>query len=163
MIKTPLSWVRVAVCCLPLALVASCGSETEAVQGTAINMDPPTIAQDVPANGQSTIINEVVTIEARTPTGAPQIGIQLMIDSLGTLSRVDKSGNLVTFTPMGAAGTAYLVTTDNNGVFTVAVTFTSPGTGADGEVTILSAWSGTGYNRLNITYSCFDVGGTTCP
>lgn len=163
MIKTLLSVVRVAAFCLPLALVASCGtSDSQAVQGTVVNMDPNAVAQDVPANGTSSIVNEEFTIELKTPTGYPQIGITLLVGSPGVLSAVDTSVSPVTYTPMGPAGSTYVVSTDGNGTYRVAVSYTSP-VAADGEVTILSAWSGTGYNRVNITYTCFDNGGVTCP
>lgn len=162
MIETTLSRVRVAALCLLLALVASCGSGSEAVQNTVVNIDPPAVGQAVPANGTSSIVNEVFTIEAKSPSGYPQIGVQMMVSSPGVLSTVDKSVSPTVFTPMGAAGNTYIVTTDSNGVYTIAVSFTSS-IGADGDVTILSAWSGTGYNRVNITYECVDSGGVTCP
>ncbi len=161
MIKMPLSIIRVAALCLPLALVASCGTESEAVQGTVVNIDPPAVGQQVPANGTSSIVDEIFTIEAMSPSGYPQVGVQMIVSSPGVLSDVDKSSGTAVITPKGAAGETYIVTTDSNGVYTVAVSFTS-GVGADGDVTILSAWSGTGYNRVNITYECFDAGGVTC-
>ena len=162
MIKKSLSVVRVAAFCLPLVLVASCGTGSEAVQNTVVNIDPPDIAQNVLAGTTSSITNSKYRIEVKSPTGYPQIGVSLVISSPGILSTVDTSASPAIFTPMAAAGNTYTVTTDSNGTYTTAVSFTSP-VSADGEVTILSAWSGTGYNRVNITYTCVDNGATLCP
>ena len=166
MIKTPLSVVRVAAFCLPLALVASCGSGSQAGQGSEIHLNPDAVAQAVPSNGTSSIANEEFTIEVRSASGTSQVGIDVSIDSPGILSFVDTSVTPHTYTPMGAAGNTYIVNTGGNGVYTVAVSITS-GIGASGDVTILSAWSGSAYNRVNITYTCFDnaIGPVpnTCP
>lgn len=162
MIKMRLPVVRVAAFCLPLTLVASCGSGTEAVQGTVINIDPSATAQVVTVGGTGTITNSRYRIEVRSPSGEAQAGVTLLISSPGVLSSVDTSTDPTSFTPMGPAGTGYTVTTDNYGTYTVAVTFTS-GTTPIGDVTILSAWSGTAYNRVNITYTCQATTTTACP
>ena len=154
MIKMPLSAVRVAVFCLPLALVASCGSGSEAVQGSVINIDPSATAQVVRAGTTGGLTTAPYRIEVRSPSGVAQIGVQLIIQSPGDLFSVDDSGFVLVFTPMGGPpGSTYTVTTSSNGVYNVGVTFTS-GTTPTGEVTILSASSGTAFNRVNMTFTC---------
>ena len=162
MIKMRLPVVRIAAFCLPLTLVASCGSGTEAVQGTVINIDPTATAQTVPFGSPGTITNSRYRIELRSPSGEAQAGVTLLISSPWVLSAVDTSTVPTTFTPMGPAGTGYTVTTDNYGTYTVAVTYTS-GLTPVGDVTILSVWSGTAYNRVNITYTCRATAPDVCP
>lgn len=163
MIKKAQTAVRGAIFCLPMALLAGCGSGgSEAVQGTVVNIDPSSLGQNVTVGNTSSIVTEEFTIELRSPTGNTQNRVNLSIYSPGILFFVDTSANPHTYIPMGGAGNTYEVTTDSNGVYTTAVSFTSP-VSADGDVTILSARSSTGYNRVNITYTCVDNPPTTCP
>ena len=165
MIKLSLSVVRVAAFCVPLVLVASCGSGAQAVQGSKITINPAATAQTVPAGYSGAISNKEYTIFVASPTGYAEVGVSLIIDSPGTLSAVSTS-TPHTYTPLGAAGAAHVVTTDGNGTYTVAISYTS-GTTPTGDVTILNARSGTGYNRVNITYTCVDaiapLTPATCP
>ena len=164
MINMPVSAIRVAAFCLPLALITSCGSGSEAVQGTVIVISPAAIAQNVPSNGTSSITQEKFTISLKSPTGYPQVGIKVVIDTPGTLYLVDTSTTPYTYTLVPSSYTGTI--SSANDVITVAVSYTSS-TGADGDVTVISAFSGTAYNRTNITYTCVDnplgPAPNTCP
>ena len=158
MIKLPLSVVRVVAFCLPLALVASCGSGSEAVQGTVIIIRPIALAQNTAPGVRASLVQELFTIELHSPTGYPQIDTQLLIETPGTLYVVDTSTTPWTYTVVPSS---YTTTINSNGVFTVAVDFTSP-PAATGDITVISAWSGTGYGRTNVTYTCKAVAPATC-
>lgn len=168
MIKLSLSVVRVAAFCVPLVLVASCGSGSgaQAVQGSKIVISPDATAQTVIVGNTGVITTKPYTITLLSPTGYPEIGVDLLISSPGFLYFADTSVDPVTFAPLGAMGSSHTVTTDGSGKYTVAVSYTS-GTTPKGDVTILNVWSGTSYNRVNITYTCQDdtsvVPTVTCP
>jgi len=154
MIETTLSRIRVAALCLPLALVASCGSGSEAVQNTVVNVDPSAVAQPTTPTVGASLSQHIFTIELRSPTGYPQIGTELLVDtpSGGTLYTVDTSTTPPTLTPVLSP---YRTTTGSNGVATVALDF-SVGPGANGAVTVLGIFSGTAYGNVNVTYTCGD-------
>jgi len=154
MIKALQSMVRIAAFCLPLALVASCGSGSEAVQGTRVNFNPPAVAQPTTPTAGASLVQHQFTIELRSPTGYPQIGTELLIDtpSGGILYTADTSTSPPTLTPVAAP---YRTTTNSNGVVTVALDFTV-GPGANGDVTVMSVFSGTAYGNINVTYTCSD-------
>ena len=156
MIKTPLSLIRVAAFCLPLALVASCGPES--VPGSTVNIDPAALGQNTAPSTSASISQELFTIELRSPTAYPQIDTNLTIDSPGLLYAVDTSTTPFTFTQVTVP---HLTTTNSNGVVTVAVSYTSA-PAATGDVTVISAFSGTAYGRTNITYTCVAVAPATC-
>jgi hypothetical protein len=152
MIKKSLSVARVAAFCLPLALLASCGSSwPEGVQGTEININPAAIGQSTTTTTGASLVLELFTIELRSPTGYPQISTQLTIDTPGTLYIVGiNPGGSPTYTPVTAT---YTTITNDNGVVTVAVDFSVPPR-TEGDITVISARSGTAYNRTNVTYTC---------
>jgi hypothetical protein len=153
MIKSPLSVVRIAVFCLPLALVASCGSGSQAVEGTIIKFGPDAFTQLTHTSPglPSTLdhLHTLVTISLLSQTGYPQIGTQLTVDTSGTLYIVDNSTNPVTYT---AVATPYVTTTDSSGTLAVALDFSVPA-GTTGAVTVLYAISGTAYGHLDNTYT----------
>jgi hypothetical protein len=172
MIKMPLSVVRVVAFCLPLALVASCGSGSgaEAVQDTTMNLDPEAIGQATTL-GYFGSSGNVYRVEPRSPTGYPQVGVRVLIDSQYTVyaghptvvcTAVDDGGTPPVF--LGTTCTApsatpldlpYETTTDTNGTYEVTVIY-SWGVGINGTFTALQAWSGTGYGISNITFTCSD-------
>jgi len=166
MIKMPLSVFRVAAFCLPLALVASCGTGSEAVQATVINLDPPNFgAIGLDIEGFVAVdYSQIVRIEAKSPTGTPQIGVQLLVDS-GFV--VYEGHPQVVCTPIVAGirtcsapsatplTTPYTTTTGSNGTYEITVIFTvSPF--STGDITTVQAWSGTGYNFAIVTSECLD-------
>lgn len=153
MIKMPLSVIRVAAFCLPLALVASCGSGSEAVQGTTINFNPDAIGQTTTNVSGAALAQELITIELRSKTGYPQIGAQLTIVTSGTLYTADTSTSPPAYTLVPST---YTTTTNNNGVVTVAIDF-AVGPSTTGTITVISAISGTAHNRMNVTYTCAPV------
>lgn len=157
--KKSLSAARIAAFCLPLVLVASCGPE--AVQGTSVLFDPPAVAQTTTPTTSASLTRHLFTIELKSPTGYAQINTELLIDlpSGGTLYTVDTSTTPPTYT---AVAFPYLTTTNSNGVRTVAIDFTSP-LGANGDITVISAFSGTGYGRVNVTYTCSATAPAVCP
>lgn len=159
MIKMPPSIVRVATFCLPLVLIASCGSGSEAVQGSIINFNPDGIGQKTTDATGAALVQELITIELRSPSGYAQIDTQLIIDTPGNLYLADTSTSPPTLT---AVPSTYKTTTNSNGVVTVAIDFAVPAR-TSGAITAISAFSGTAYNRMNVTYTCTPVPpATTC-
>ena len=178
MIKKPLSVVRVAAFCLPLVLVASCGSGSEAVQGTVINIDPSNLGS-VGLSVEffdSVDYVSIISIEARSPTGFPQIGTKLLLNSgyvvyeghptvtcsvtqpyVWNANPLLIVGEIVTCTAPGATPLPlpYTATTGQNGTYEVTVIYpVSPF--LTGDITVLEARSGTGYNSVFVTSKCLD-------
>ena len=190
MIKLPLSVVRVAAFCLPLALVASCGSGSEAVQGTKININPPSVAVSSPTKLALTVVYIVQSyqIELRSPSGAAQVNTKVSLVSRGTIysglpdiqnANVVCTGNS---TPPAGPGdpplapaectdpnfastrlpNSYVATTDSAGHVQVTMIFAFF-SGDDGTVTILEAFSGSSYGKTDVVLTCQDAGASTCP
>lgn len=164
MIKTPLSVVRVAAFCLPLALVASCGSGSEAVQGTSVKFYPAelgSIQLDIESAGAYQFM-QTFRVELRSPSGYPQIGAEVTIESPHALYL---EANAVTCDPLTSVCTItpgatplphpYVTTTDSNGTAQVTVLFNLY-SNQTGDVSIIQAWSGTGYNAVSIPVTCGD-------
>lgn len=154
-------FLRVAAC-LPLVLIASCGSGTEAVQGTTVNLNPPGIGQATTA-GVSGSNGNIFRIEVRSPSGYPQIGVEVTIDSQYIVYAGRPIIDCATI-PCTAAGATplqlpYTTTTDQNGYVEVTVVYSwniAPVVSTEGEFTAVEAFSGTGYGNSNITYTCTD-------
>jgi len=160
MIETTLSRIRVAALCLPLALVASCGSSgTEAVQGTTVVISPQAIGVPVTESLGSALVAQLYDIQLRSPSGGAQIDVQMTIDSDGTVYEVDKSTTPFTLI---LRNPPYLTTTGSTGVETVAVDFAVPAA-FSGEITVLEVYSGTAYGRTNVVVTCTDSDSTTPP
>jgi hypothetical protein len=161
MIKMPLSVVRVAAFCLPLALVTSCGSsKPEAVQGTTINILPAKWSQSTTL-GTSDVNFQHVTISAKSISGYPQIGVQLLIDS-HYLVYDGHPTSLAGLTPLTLP---YIATTSPNGTYDVTVLYDWPNA-ISGDVTAIESWSGTAYGNAIVTYTCVDpisTDATVCP
>jgi len=176
MIKKPLSVVRVAAFCLPLALVASCGSGSEAVQGTVVNVDPANLGETGLSIEfyDSVDYSSVIRLEAKSPTGYPQIGTNILLDSAyvvyeghptvtcsvtqaynSTVSPI--LGEIITCTAPGATPLPlpYTATTGQNGAYEVTVIY-SVSPFYTGTITALQTWSGTGYNAITFTSKCLD-------
>ena len=162
MIKMPLAVVRVAAFCLPLGLLASCGQGSEAVQGTVVNFDPSGIGQATGA-GASGSNGNIFRVELRSPTGNPQINVNVVIDSQYIVyegrPRVDCSTIPCTApgqTPLVLPHTAL---TNSNGTYEVTVIYSwniAPVISTRGVFTAIEAFSGTGYGNSNITFTCSD-------
>ena len=166
MIKTPLSLIRVAAFCLPLALVSSCGAES--AQGTVININPNAWNQQTVAGGSACSGVNQYRIEARSPNGVPQVGVQLLIDS--------PNGYLVYdgfLTPTAAAcgetitGATpkvypYYATTDSTGTYSVTVVFSWTG-GQNATATAIGVYSGTSYGKTDIVFKCVATLPQVCP
>ena len=165
MIKKALTVVRVSAFCLPLALVASCGSGSEAVQGSTVVFSPVDVNVLVgptsPA-GDSTIIQDIYTIQLRSPSGYPQIGTEMLIDSGATLYDVSGSGTTAVFTLAPTVNGTYRVTTDSNGTYTIAVSYTVSG-GPSRNVTIIEVFSGTAYGKTDAIVKCSATLPAVCP
>ena len=173
MIKMPLSAVRVAAFCLPLALVASCGSsDSESIQGTVINIDPPSTAEitlDIEGvDPQGLGASQVFRIEARSPTGYSQVGVKILLRSGYTVYE-GHPPVVCTVTIVGppsatactAPGATPLdlsqpVTTGPNGTYEVTVVYSiSPF--VTGDIGLIEAFSGTGYNFAKAVVKCGDT------
>lgn len=151
--------IRVAAFCLPLWMIASCGSGSEAVQGTTININPQAVGVPVTEAVGNTLDQQLYDIELRAPSGNAQISTQITIDSEGTVYEVDKSTTPFRFT---VRQTPYQTTISNNGVYSVAVDFTIPAA-FSGEITVLEAFSGTAYGRTNVVVTCTDSDPAVAP
>lgn len=151
--KMTLSLFRVAAFCLPLGLVTSCGSGSEAVEGTVITINPSETTQ--PSGTASSNIAEY-TVVARSPTGYGQSGIVI---SIGSPYRVfdglaDYSCDPITLV-CTLNNTELLppiqVTTDGAGTYDVTVLY-DWAANQEGTVTALEARSGTSYGKADITF-----------
>jgi len=162
MIKTPLSVIRVAAFCLPLALVTSCGSGSEAVQDSTININPDVWTQQTgPLNPACSKVLHY-RIEVRSETGYPQVGVQMLIDS--------PNGFLVyegSLTPTAAACgetivgaipkvPPYYATTGAMGGYDVTVVVDWIG-GQDVTATAVNVFSGTSYGKTDVDFTCSDA------
>jgi hypothetical protein len=153
MISTPLSWVRVAACCLALALVASCGhSGTEAVQGTTVTISPAVIGVPVTESIGNALVQQLYDIQLKAPNGQAQINVQFTIDTAGTVYEVDKSTTPFTLIPHTPP---YLTKTGSTGVETVAIDFAVPAA-FSGDITVLEVFSGTAYGESHVSVTCTD-------
>ena len=89
MIKTPLSLIRTAVFCLPLALVTSCGSGSgsptpgapEAPTGSTLTVSPDAVPWDITTSpcDNTRLQDTYFNIVARDPNGAALAGIGLRV------------------------------------------------------------------------------------
>ena len=173
MMKLPLSVVRVAALCLPLALVASCGSGSEAVQATKINISPISVAVTSDARLVALVryFTQAYQIELRSPSGAAQINTKVTLVSRGTIYNEFAIINPATVTCTGTAvctdsaltplPSVYETTTDSTGTVRVMMLY-GFFSGIDGTVTDLEAFSGTGYGKTDIVFTCVD-GTAPCP
>lgn len=154
MIKIPLTLVRIMVFSLPMGLVTSCGSGSEAVQGTTIFINPPAVGVPVTESLGNFLDHRtrLYDVELRAPSGNAQISTLVTLRTEGVLYEVDKSTVPFTYTPRP---TPYLASISNNGVYTVAIDFTIPAA-FSGEITVLEASSGTAYGRTNAVVTCTD-------
>jgi hypothetical protein len=162
MICTPLSWVRVAACCLALALVASCGnSGTEAVQGTIVSINPAVIGVPVTETTGSILNQQLYTIELKAPNGQAQVNVQMTIDlpNGGTVYEVQNNSTGFTLIPHTPP---YLTKTRGTGVETVAIDFAVPGA-FSGDITVLEVFSGTAYGESHVAVTCTDSDPSTPP
>ena len=169
----PLSAVRVAVFCLPLVLIASCGEGSEAIQGTRVNISPISVGVTSPASNPAVVsyIIQTYQIELRSPTGNAQINTNLTIANRGTLYAgsvvIDRDNVTCTALAVCTDSTktpqpsTYETTTDSNGSIRVTMLFGFI-SGADGTATVLEALSGTGYGKTDIIFTCVD-GTAVCP
>lgn len=162
-----MSAIRVAVFCLLSALVVSCGSTgTEAIQGTIINIDPPGAGQATTAGVAGT--NYIrYRVEARSPSGYPQLGVDVTIDSQYIVYAgrpvMDCSSNPCTAAGATPLALPYTTTTGQNGYVEVTVVYRwniPPVVSVKGDFTAIQAFSGTGYGNSNITFSCSDPNAT---
>lgn len=182
MVKMPMSVIRAAAFCLPLALVASCGagsSATEAVQGTRVNINPISvgISSVIATTPVPLYFVQTYQIELRSPNGYAQTGTSVTIVSSGLLydgfvivdpSAVSCTGSTTapaacTNTGQTPVPSVYQTTTDGTG--TVRVTLLFPFySGSDGTATVLEAFSGSGYGKTDAVFTCVDASTTlTCP
>ena len=180
MIKLPLSVVRVAAFCLPLTLVASCGSGSEAVQGTKININPISVGVTTYTTAGLTVsyVVQEYQIELRSPSGAAQVNTKVSLASRGTMyngfpvildANVVCTGSLVlpaecTDPTLTSAllPNSYEATTDSTGTVRVKLIFAFF-SGSKGTATVLEAFSGTGYGKTDVVLTCAEGSGGPCP
>jgi hypothetical protein len=81
MIKMPLSVVRVAAFCLPLTLVASCGSESGAPANSTITVSPDEVIWAVTLStcDNSVLQDTYFNIVVKDPSGALMIGTDISV------------------------------------------------------------------------------------
>ncbi len=82
MIKTPLSIIRAAACCLPLALLASCGAEQGAAPGSTVKVTPEKVDWTVgpPVGCPGTDFHDTYfDISVKNPGGAPAAGVDVSV------------------------------------------------------------------------------------
>jgi hypothetical protein len=165
MIKKPLSVARVAAFCLPLALVASCGSSSwpEGVQGTTVNFNPSTLGSitlDIEYSGAYEF-SQVFRIELLSPTGYPQIAAELMINSGhvvyagAPIITCDKVTHVCILPPDLPISLPYKVITDSSGTATFTVRYDLY-SNQTGDIPIIEAWSGTSYSSVSVPVECGD-------
>ena len=157
MIKKAFTVVRVAAFCLPLALVSSCGG-SEGVQGSTVVFSPADVGVLVgPTSpvGDATVIQDIYTIQLRSPSGYPQTDTEMLIVSGATLYDVDSSSGTVVFTLAPTVNGTYRVRTNSNGVYTIAVSYIVGG-GASRSATIMEVFSGTAYGKTDAIIRCVD-------
>ena len=153
--KLPLSLFRVAAFCLPLGLVTSCGSGSEATVGTVITINPSQTNQPS-AIADSNIVHYRVT--ARSRTGYAQSGIVISLGSPYAVFDGEPDVTCDTTTPpvctLNNAELSYpiQVTTNGSGTYDVTVLYTWDA-GQTGTVTALEAHSGTSYGKADITFT----------
>lgn len=161
MIKKSLSVVRVAAFCLPLALVASCGSGSDAVQGTVINISPVSLGQptfmDSPNPQVGSANSQIYHIQAQSPTGWAQVGIDVTIDVPTGWRAYEGEHTFAELPSLTPLPNTYVAKTGADGTYHVTVYYDWVG-GVKGTATILSAFSGTGYGKTDITFTCTDDG-----
>lgn len=169
MIKMPLSILRAAILGLPLALTASCGGEST-TQNNTVRISPSSLGV-TSSPGTVAFITQTYRIESRSPTGNAQIGTDIMIHSAGTLYAGEPTLGTITCTGLPnpvCVDTAlsplilpYKGTTDSTGtvIVTMILGFV---TGAEGTATVVEAFSGTGYGKTDVVFTCVD-GTTACP
>lgn len=174
MIKLSLSVVRAPVSCLLATLVVSCGSASpEGVQGTIINFDPPGVGQATTAGSSGSNYSRY-RVEVRSPTGYPQLGVDVTLDSqyIVYAGRPVMDCSTIPCTAPGATPLSlpYTTTTGQNGYVEVTVVYSwniAPVVSTEGDFTAIQGFSGTGYGNSNITFTCSDpnAAGTTpdCP
>lgn len=160
MIRSPLAVLRIAIVCLPLALVAGCGSsETEALQGTVVNVNPFALGQATTLGtaGQN---GQIYRFELKSTSGIPQINVKLLIDSqyivyAGHPAVVCTMGTCTVpgETPLALPYEAY---TNSNGTYEVTVVYGWPAGGISGDFTAVEGFSGTSYGNSLITFTCTD-------
>ena len=184
MIKLPLLVVRVAAFCLPLALVASCGSGSgaESVQATTINISPTSVG--VSSVIQSPLVTDffiqAYQVELRAPSGYPQIGTRVTIVNSGTLYDGLVSIDPATITCAAGVCTSsdpsltelprnhgvYETTTDSTGTVRATMIYAFD-SGTKGTASVLEAFSGTSYNKTDAVFTCLanptNVPPLTCP
>jgi hypothetical protein len=180
MMKLPLSVVRVAALCLPLALVASCGSGSEAVQGTKINISPISVGVTSSTTVALTVVyfTQAYQVELRSPSGYPLVNTKVTLVSRGTMyngfpvildANVVCTGSAVlpaecTDPTLASAllPNSYEATTDSTGTVRVTMIFAFF-SGSKGTVTDLEAFSGTGYGKTDVVLACVEGAGGPCP
>jgi len=83
MIKLPLSTIRAAALCLPLTLLASCGSGTEAVPGSVLTINPVsvTVAATQLDSPPTPVYytTQAYQLTLKSPSGYPQVGVEATI------------------------------------------------------------------------------------
>jgi hypothetical protein len=115
MIKLPLSVVRVAALCLPMMLVASCGSGDNAPNGGTIISSPTGYTVSVPYTGAGTIFQSSpfsFTISLKTASGAPVSDTAVYV--------------IASLDPTFSVPTQIYVTDTSTGITTGPITITAP-------------------------------------
>lgn len=167
MTRTPFHFAQVIAFCAPLALVTSCGKGTEAVQGTTVLINPDAWGQQT--NSLNPTCHKVLyfQVSAISPTGYPQIGAAFQIDSPNAFEIYDGWVPTSAIIPFGTCGETvdktkfaplvqpFTATADNSGNYRLTVDYSWTG-GVKAVATAVEAFSGTGYGKTDITFTCTD-------
>jgi hypothetical protein len=129
------------------------------VQG--ITFSPSAIVVSVPANSPPTEYSFYAMANAFiAPDGVSLAGQAVTFIAAGGLCA--GFADPATCPRVGMGGSPVVLNTDSLGHVALTVFATVTG-GASGEFTMLEAFGGSAYNRLNLSVDCMDGGGVLCP
>jgi hypothetical protein len=151
---------RTALVAVLAGWLVSCGTEETPNLGT-IDFNPDAIDfGQLAANAPTAFYGAYARVSVFTPTAQPNTQAKITISGLICTGLVDFATCLAN--PLNPTGVPVQLDVGDRGYLDLTILFPLTG-GADGEVTIVEAWSGTAYNRLNIAVECVDAGAATCP
>jgi hypothetical protein len=143
---------------LALGLV-SCGTQDTPNLGT-IEFAPVGIDLQLAANAGTVTFGAYARVTVRTPTGQPNSQATLRL--AGTICTGFQDLTACVLNPLNPTGVPVELEVDGLGGLDLTIIYTLTG-GSSGEFTIVEGWSGSAYNRLNVTVECVDAGAITCP
>lgn len=142
---------------LVLSILTACGSGDGAPHNSSINFSPNTVNQLTIAGvfGFSNI--QYVNVTLLTGGDQPLTSTGFLLSVAGGVQAYEGElsvGELAAATPIA---TPTMVTTDTFG--SKILTLVYPVDPADGTFTLMEAWSGTAYQKWDVTFECQDPDG----